>query len=285
MATWFVTGSSRGLGLEMVQQLAERGEDVIATARRLDSIPDHLRADDHVLAVEADVTSPKAVQEAVTEGLECFGGIDVVVNNAGYGITGAVEETTDAEVRAVFDTNFFGVLNVVRAVLPHMRSRRAGRILTIGSVAGLRGLAGVGVYSATKHALEGLTEAMAQELAPLGISVGVAELGAVRTGFLNPDAMQITGGRIADYGEGPTRFATDFATTGHGRQLNDVGAVASLLIDAATAPSLPVHLPVGPDVLTAVEARRRVFDGVLETWGARAAATAHADGGAGSPAR
>ena len=172
---WFITGASRGFGLEIARAALARGDSVVAAARDRQVVERELGRSERLLAVELDVTDERQAQEAVSAALARFGQIDVLVNNAGRGLLGAVEESSAEEVRSVFAVNVDGLLTVTRAVLPAMRSRRSGRILNISSVGGFGAWPGWGVYCATKFAVEGLSEALHAELLPLGISVTVIE--------------------------------------------------------------------------------------------------------------
>src|SRR5215510_4280685 len=167
MKIWFVTGASRGFGSLVTEHALARGDAVAATARNPKALTDRLGDHPNLLVVALDVTDEAQARDAAATAITRFGRIDVLLNNAGFGLMGAVEEATAAEVEAVYRTNVFGMLNVTRAVLPHMRRQRSGRILNLSSVGGYRGAAGFGVYSSTKFAVEGLTEALATEVAPL----------------------------------------------------------------------------------------------------------------------
>lgn len=187
MRTWFITGASRGFGALIAEKALEKGDRVVATARNPQAILDRFGTRPDLLAVALDVTDEAQAHRAVGEAVARFGGIDILVNNAGYGLLGAVEEATGAEVEALYRTNVFGLLAVTRAVLPHMRRQRSGHILNFSSIGGYRSGPGFGVYSSTKFAVEGLTEALAAELAPLGIHATAIEPGYFRTDFLELD--------------------------------------------------------------------------------------------------
>ncbi len=178
MSVWFVTGASRGLGAEIVREALGRGHSVIATARDAAAVlKAYQEKPDGLLAVNADVTRPEQLAAAVEAGLAEFGRIDVVVNNAGYGLVGAIEEISDRAARDLFDVNVFGVLNTLRATLPALRAQRSGHVLNIGSVGGFTTAAAAGLYGATKFALEGISEALHGELAPLNVRVTIVEPG------------------------------------------------------------------------------------------------------------
>lgn len=192
-ATWFVTGASRGLGLELVTQLLERGDNVAATTRSTARLTAALDGPDtsRLLALEVDLADRSQVADAITAAKDRFGGLDVVVNNAGYGLLAAVEEVTDADARALFDVQVFGVWNVLRAVLPDFREARSGHILNISSILGLTTFPGWSVYCAGKYALEALTESLAAEVRDHGIKVNLIEPGYTRTDFLQPHSLRL----------------------------------------------------------------------------------------------
>jgi NAD(P)-dependent dehydrogenase (short-subunit alcohol dehydrogenase family) len=186
VSVWFVTGASRGFGAEIVKEALARGNQVVATARKPEDIP---FSGDDVLALALDVTDENQARAAVDAAVQRFGRIDVLVNNAGRGLLGAVEEVSDSAARAVFDTNVFGTLNVQRAVLPVLRRRRSGHVISISSVGGFTGTPGWGVYAATKFAVEGFSEALYAELRPLGVHVTIVEPGLFRTDFLDGSSL------------------------------------------------------------------------------------------------
>jgi NAD(P)-dependent dehydrogenase (short-subunit alcohol dehydrogenase family) len=245
MSVWFVTGASRGFGLEIVRQLLERGEQVVATARNTSSLA-HLPQSDQLLVVPLDVTDQSQAARAAVAAVESFGAIDVLINNAGRGLLGAVEEATDVETRAVFDTNVFGLLNVTRSVLPVMRRQRRGRILNISSVLGFSAKVGWGIYAATKFAVEGLSEALRVELEPLGIQVCVVEPGLFRTDFLDPSSLHLASREFDDYAgtSGPIR--TWSAAHNHA-QAGDPVKAATAIIELGTDPQPTFRLPLGAD--------------------------------------
>src|SRR6195952_1967576 len=200
MSVWFITGASRGFGAEIVDQALAAGHQIVATARDTVAIttrfPD---AGDRLLAVALHVTNQETVADAVAAGVAQLDRIDVVVNNAGRGLLSAVEEASDAAVRAVFDTNVFGALNVIRAVLPALRAQRSGHIINISSIGGFVGTPGWGIYTSTKFAVEGFSESLQQELEPLGIAVTIVEPGYFRTDFLDASSLHTAENTIDDY--------------------------------------------------------------------------------------
>ncbi|KOV67457.1 short-chain dehydrogenase [Streptomyces sp. AS58] len=256
MTTWFITGASRGFGLEIARQALEQGDRVVATARKPEQVEEALTGyGDRLLALALDVTDEAAAAAAVTAAVDAFGGIDVLVNNAGRGVLGAVEETSADAVRAVYDTNVFGLLHVTRAVLPVMRNQKQGHIINLSSIGGFSSVAGFGVYCSTKFAVEGLSEAMRQELAPLGVNVTIIEPGYFRTDFLDATSLDVQERTITDYAA--TSGAVRDAVPGlnHAQPGDPVkGAAAILAIAAAEAP--PLRLQLGTD--SADEMNRKV---------------------------
>jgi NAD(P)-dependent dehydrogenase (short-subunit alcohol dehydrogenase family) len=253
--TWFITGASRGFGLLVAQEALRRGDRVIATARKTDGLAEQLGADsdsDSVLVVAADVTDQGSIAAAVAAGLARFGRIDVLLNNAGHGLLGAIEEVTDTAARAVFDVNVFGLLNVTRAVLPTMRAQRWGTVLNLSSVAGQASSPGWGVYAATKHAVEAINAALHAEVAPLGIRVTAIEPGPFRTDFLDSSSLLTEGSAISDYEQtvGKTRR---WAEDSNHAQLGDPQKAAAIMVDLAHHEDPPLRLPMGSDCLERIE--------------------------------
>ncbi len=270
--TWFITGASSGFGAAFVQHALELGDNVVATARRQETIQALAeREPRRVLAVTLDVTRPGQADRAVQQALERFGRIDVLVNNAGYGVVGAVEETPEAELRAQMETNFFGAVAVMRAALPSMRAQRAGAIVNISSLGGQLSFAGFGAYSASKFALEGLSEALAQELAPFGIKVLIVEPGAFRTGFADSGALK-TMPALAAYEDvvgGTRRFAQGM----HGTQAGDPLKAARAVARALQAPETPLRLQLGRDAVDSVREHAQRMLRELAAWEAVAVDT------------
>ncbi|MFD5325716.1 oxidoreductase [Streptomyces sp. NPDC127092] len=266
MGVWFVTGASRGLGAEITREALDRGHRVVVTARdRSAVLRAYPRKPDGLLAVNADVTEPEQLAAAVEAGLAEFGRIDVVVNNAGYGLVGAVEETSDEAARALFDVNVFGVLNTLRATLPTLRAQRSGHILNIGSVGGFATAPAVGLYGASKFALEGISEALHGELAPLGVRVTIVEPGGLRTDFLHDSSLRVEPAAIADYaaGAGPVREAL---AHNDGRQPGDPVKAAKAVVDLTEAAEPPLRLQLGADAVERVEAKLELVRRELDRW-------------------
>ncbi|MFI5932768.1 SDR family NAD(P)-dependent oxidoreductase [Actinoplanes sp. NPDC051494] len=246
-ATWFVTGTSRGLGLELVRQLLDRGDNVAATTRSAHRLDEALGTADRsrLLPLQLDLTDGDAVTAAIRTATERFGAIDVVVNNAGYGFLGAVEEITDAEARQMFDVQIFGVWNVLRAVLPDLRAAGSGHIVNISSILGLTAFPGWGLYSAGKYALEGLSESLATEVAGLGIKVTIIEPGYTRTDFLRTSSLGLPE-RVAE-GYDAIREMTEAHLAMPGTQLGDPVKVVAAIIEVAVGGKAPLHQLLGSD--------------------------------------
>lgn len=248
---WFITGSSSGIGRALAEEALAQGERVVATARRPEVLDDLV--DGHpgsALAVRLDVTSRREVEQAVHRAVEVFGRLDVVVNNAGYGLIGALEEPSDEQIRGQFETNVFGVLNVVREALPVLRRQGRGHIINVSSSLGFHAVASYGYYSATKFALQGLSEALAAETAALGIKVTIAEPGGTRTEFVTR-GMVDPAHPLPEVYPSTGALSTYLART-DGRQHSDPRKVARVLIDVADLADPPLHLPLGVDAHDAI---------------------------------
>ncbi|MCP3801394.1 oxidoreductase [Allokutzneria sp. A3M-2-11 16] len=265
MTTWFITGASRGFGLEIARQALERGDSVVATARDPLKVESALGAHAELLAVELDVRDAEQARAAVDVTVRRFGRIDVLVNNAGHGQVGAVEETSDEEVRKLFDINVFGLLTVTRAVLPVMRPQRSGRILNLSSIGGFVSWPGWGAYCATKHAVEGYSMAMRQELGPLGIQVTSVAPGPFRTDFLDLSSLQTAQGRIDDYDASAGAMRAWAAETNHTQEGDPVRAAAAILV-VADAERAPLHLPLGSSAVAGIEAKLTEIADDVRQW-------------------
>jgi NAD(P)-dependent dehydrogenase (short-subunit alcohol dehydrogenase family) len=265
MKTWFITGASRGFGSLVVERALAKGDAVAATARNPQIVIDRFGAHPNLLAVALDVTDETQAIAAAKAAIDRFGRIDILLNNAGFGLMGAVEEASAAEVEAVYRTNVFGLLTVTRAVLPHMREARSGRILNISSIGGYRGAAGFGIYSSTKFAVEGLSEALHDELAPIGIHVTVVEPGYFRTDFLDASSLSVSARRIADYDATAGKVRSVAAGLSH-NQPGDPGKLADVLVAFVDAPNPPVRLPLGSDTVAAIEKKHQTDRAILAEW-------------------
>jgi NAD(P)-dependent dehydrogenase (short-subunit alcohol dehydrogenase family) len=270
---WFITGASSGLGRRLAEGVLEWGDRAVVTGRDLDSLRDfESRASGQVLAAKLDVREPEQARDAVRATTDAFGRLDVVVNNAGFGLFGPLEEIADEEVRREFDTNVFGAVNVLRAALPVMRAQRSGHIVQISSLEGVApAVAGESAYSGTKFAVEGIHEALAKEVAHLGIGVTIVEPGPIRTEFAN--GAVVTEPRDPDYAESVGKALEWFADLA-GNQPNDPARVATAILAAVDSPEPPLRLALGGE---AIEAIREKLDGQLadlETWEKVGASTA-----------
>lgn len=275
MSTWMITGAARGLGLEIARAALAGGEQVALAARRPETLPQDVRDHPNVHPVRLDVTDDAQIATAVAEVVDRFGTIDVLVNNAGRGLLGALEEITDAEARSLFDVNVFGLINTTRAVLPFMRAAGGGKVVHIGSRSGFEGEPGVSMYAASKFAVAGISEALAGEMEPFGIQSMVVEPGVFRTDFLDNSSVQLPAGRIAAYDGTPAHVTLDWVGEANHTQLGDPVKGGAFIYQVASGATLPLHLPVGQDALD----RRSVMNErlKLETtpWREGSAATAH----------
>jgi len=265
-AVWFITGCSRGLGRALAEQALAAGYQVVATARRPADLDDLAASGgDKVLVQELDVTNKVGIKTAIAAATARFGQVDVLVNNAGYGYLAAIEEGEDADVRALFDTNLFAPIDLIKAVLPAMRARRSGHIVNVSSIGGLVTYPGVGYYNMVKAGVEALSDALAKELAPFGIGVTVVAPGAFRTDFRGPDSLKISPVEIADYAEtaGKSRAGTQ---ANHGKQRGDPALGAKAIISAVEAEHPPVHFLIGGDALDQLRAKLCEMRGETDAW-------------------
>jgi NAD(P)-dependent dehydrogenase (short-subunit alcohol dehydrogenase family) len=263
---WLITAVSSGLGRALAQAALNRGDRVVGTvrtdvARRLfeQSAPGRSHA------VLLDVTDRAAIHRAVTEAESWTGGIDVLVNNAGYGLIGGVEEASDVEIRAQFEVNVFGAVGVIQAVLPFMRRRHAGRIVCISSVSGLVGWPSLGIYTGTKFALEGICETLAQEVAPLGLRVILVEPGGLRTDFAGRSAVHAARA-IADYDATAVGMCKRTLAAHAGHEPGDPDKAASAILAAVDAESPPLRLLLGADAVRYATDKLNTLIAEMETW-------------------
>lgn len=243
--TWLITGCSNGLGRHLAEAVLSRGDNLVATARDIETLKDlEDRFAQQVRLAHLDVTRPETAAKAIAVAEEVFGGLDVLVNNAGYGLIGAVEEAVANEYRPLFETNVFGLIEVTRAALPTMRRQGSGRIVNISSGAGIAGSAGSGYYNASKFAVEGLSEALAQEVAPLGIAVIIAKPGPFRTAFLGRSIV-VAEQEIPAYSHTSGK-RRQYRNTNNGHQAGDPSKAAAVILLAVDSDQPPLHLPIGP---------------------------------------
>ncbi|HWL71931.1 MAG TPA: oxidoreductase [Geminicoccus sp.] len=265
MKTWLITGCSGGFGKLLAEAAAARGDQVVATARNTASLEElRQRHPATVRTVALDVTQADSIAHAVAATETAFGRLDVLVNNAGHGFMGAIEEATPDEYRPLFEVNVFGLIETTRAALPLLRRTGGGRIVNLSSGAGIIGMGGHGYYNATKFAVEGLSEALAQEVAPLGIHVIIVEPGPFRTEFLGRsiavarrqiEAYAATGGAARTYREG-----------NDGRQPGDPAKAVAVMMQAIDAEDPPLHLPIGPRAFDLAERKLAALRKDMDAW-------------------
>lgn len=274
---WLITGCSKGLGRSLAEATIQKGYRVVVTARDPDTLNELIElAPERVQALALDVNSETQVQDAISRTITRFGRIDVLVNNAGYGLAGAVEEVSDAEARAQMETNVFAVLKLTRAVLPHMRAQKSGHILNISSVAGLVSTPGLGIYNASKFALEGLSEALAQEAAHLGIKVTLIEPGPFRTDWAGP-SLATPRKMIADYAD--SAHKTIQTLNGYsGKQAGDPRKAANAMILVVESVNPPMRLPLGEMAMVRIRNKLASMTAELDTWERVALDTSFAPG-------
>jgi NAD(P)-dependent dehydrogenase (short-subunit alcohol dehydrogenase family) len=265
LRTWFITGASRGFGALFVEKALAAGGAVVAAARNPQQITDRFGSPPNLLAVKLDVTHEEEARQAAAVAVERFGRIDILVNNAGYGLLGAVEEATAEEIERIYATNVFGLLKVTRAVLPQMRKQRSGHVINLSSIGGYRSPAGWGIYCSTKFAVEGLSEALHMELAPLGIHVTVVEPGYFRTDFLDASSLAVSPNAIADYAETAGAMRELAASANH-EQPGDPAKLADGLMAMVNAPYPPLRMPFGSDTVATIESENARVAAELAKW-------------------
>lgn len=262
--TWFITGASSGFGAAFAKYALQMGYNVVATARNPERLSDLVaQAPKQVLALGLDVTRPQDAKAAVATAVQHFGRLDVLINNAGYAVLGAAEETPESELRALMDTNFFGAVAVIEAALPVLRTQKSGSIVNISSLGGQLSFAGFSAYSASKFALEGFSEALAQEVAGFGVKVLIVEPGNFRTNLLGSGTREMPA--LEDYRQavGGTR---EFARNMHGAQLGDPMKAAAAIDRALAADKTPLRLQLGADAIGAIRDHANKLLQDLEQW-------------------
>jgi len=259
---WFITGASKGLGLSLVNQLLKAGQSVAATSRNIDELKKAVNADTgKFLPLAVNLADEQSVEDAIKATIAKFERIDVVINNAGYGIGGSIEELSDSETRNSFDVNVFGTLNVIRKASPYLRAQRSGHIINIASIAGIAGATGWAVYAAAKSAVIALSEVSAEDLKEFGIKVTVVAPGTFRTSFLTADSLVLAANPIAEYEE--VRAIHSKYLKMDGQQVGDPEKAAAAMISLTSMPNPPVHLLLGNDAFqranTKIEALTKEF--------------------------
>ena len=261
---WFITGASSGFGRLLAEYLLQKGATVVATARKEEDLDDFTSKYPGAVILPLDVTSEGSIGKAVQDAIGHVGHIDVLVNNAGYGICGAVEEVTEAEYMPMFQTNVFGLITLTKAFLPMFRERRSGAIINLSSVGGLIGSPGWGFYNATKFAVEGLSEALHGELAPMGVHVMLVEPGPFRTDFLGRSG-QMARRRIADY-ETTVGKTREYFEKQSGKQAGDPQRAVEAIVAAVNAPQPPRHLLLGKLALSRFRNHLKDWLQELDAW-------------------
>jgi len=262
---WFVTGASKGLGLSLVKELLHEGYQVAATSRNANDLINEIGINENFLALETDIVNEKSVENAISAALQKFGSIDVVVNNAGYGQLGTLEELSDTEARQNFDANVFGTLNVIRSVMPHFRNKKSGHIINISSIAGFLGaFPGWGIYNATKFAVGGLTEALSAEVKSMGISATIVYPGYFKTNFLSKGSLKLAQNPIEDYKEA-RELEVIHETQIIGNQPGSPEKAATAFIKLAETQNPPLHLFLGSDSFGMAQNKIEILQNELDT--------------------
>lgn len=262
---WFITGASTGFGRLLAEEVLKSGGKVAATARKPEQVSDlEKQYPEQAKAIRLDVTDPVQIEAAAQEAIAHFGKIDVLVNNAGYGVAGAIEEVSEDEFLPMFETNILGLIRVTRAFLPQLRKQRSGHILNLSSIGGLVTTPGIGYYHTTKFAIEGFSEALAAELAPLGIRVTLIEPGPFRTDFLGRSGV-VAAKRIPDYDSTAGNMRKYFAEQ-NGKQPGDPRRAVRAMIDVVESPNPPLRLLLGASALQRVRAKLDNWQKEIAAW-------------------
>jgi NAD(P)-dependent dehydrogenase (short-subunit alcohol dehydrogenase family) len=273
---WFITGASKGFGFEIARAVLAGGDRVVATVRKnAGELATRLGGGDRALVVTLDVTDEKAVKTGVQAAIDKFSRIDVLVNNAGYGLLAATEEASAEEVRKQYDTNVFGLLNVTRAVLPQLRKQGSGHIINISSLFGyLNSVLGFGLYGSTKFAVEGISEALALELKPFGIHVTAAAPGLFSTEFTSADSYQQSA-LVLDAYKDTVGALRAYMGQFHGSQPGDPAKLAGVIVQLAASENPPLHLPIGSDSVKSLRDKTAQLNRDLAEWETVATSTDH----------
>jgi len=263
---WYVTGASQGLGLTLVKKLLDNGYRVAATSRNAQALKDAVNVIDseRFLPLAVEFGNLDCIDESIRQTIAAFGQIDVVVNNAGYGMAGTVEETTEQDIRKIFDVNVMATLNVTRSILPVMRKQRSGYIINIGSVAGFVGAPGWSVYSATKAAVAAFSEVLALDVKEFSIRVTVVEPSGFRTGFLAKDSLAYTASKIDGYQA--VKDTQERYLAANGKQPGDPGKAAEILIQLSENQQSPLHLYLGQEAYKRASGKLKSMITELEEW-------------------
>lgn len=271
---WFVTGASKGLGRDLVKKLLAAGYPVAATSRNLDELR-KIATDDNFLPLTMQLNDEASIAKALADTVARFGRVDVVVNNAGYGMVGSIEELSDAEARSNFDINVFGTLNVVRKALPYLRAQKSGHIMNVSSVAGFIGsFPGFGIYCATKFAVDGLSESLATEVKPFGVNVTIVSPGYFRTEFLTSGSLAVPAQPIADYQLVREAQSVHMNEINH-NQPGDPEKAADAFIHVSEVENPPLYLFLGEDAYNMVYAKIDSIKEEVEAWKATTVGTGY----------
>lgn len=264
---WFITGASKGFGFEIAGAALEAGDKVVATVRSNPSaVYDAFKNHPDLFVVNMDVTMEKEVREAVDNAIQHFGKLDIIVNNAGYGIVGGIEEITDAEARKQYDTNVFGVLNVLRATLPFLRKQRSGHIMNVSSLFAFDPTIGWALYASTKNAVEGISKGLVKELAPFNIKVTAVEPGLFRTGFTGKDSYMVAQHVISDYEDTVVGRMRKSTGAFHGSQPGDPTKLAEVVVKLGHSDNPPLHLPIGSDAVNNYKTYKAKLENDVNEW-------------------
>jgi NAD(P)-dependent dehydrogenase (short-subunit alcohol dehydrogenase family) len=262
---WFIAGSSSGFGYLLAKEVLRRGERVIATARDASKLDDLLKQHPQTARTfSLDVTKPEEIESVAQQAIAAFGHVDVLVNNAGYGVNGAIEEVSEDEFEPMFQTNLYGLIRTTRAFLPHLRERRSGHIFNLSSIGGLIGGAGWGYYNVTKFAVEGFSEALAAEMKPLGVHVTVVEPGPFRTDFLGRSG-KLAAKELPEYRDTAGK-AREYLETQSGKQPGDPQKAVEAIIAVADSPNPPLHLILGKIALSRFRDKLALWEKEIAAW-------------------
>ena len=263
---WYVTGASQGLGLTLVKNLLEHGYRVGATSRNAQALKNFVGVIDaeRFLPLSVDLNNLDSIDESIQQTITTFGSIDVVVNNAGYGMAGTVEEIAGQDIRNIFNVNVLATIDVIKSILPLMRKQRSGYIINIGSVAGFVGAPGWSVYSATKAAVAAFSEVLALDVKEFGINVTVVEPSGFRTGFLTKNSLSFTESKIEGYQA--VKDTQKRYLAGDGKQPGDPERASAILIELAESQQPPLHLYLGEDAYNRASGKLAVMTAELEEW-------------------
>lgn len=271
---WYITGASKGLGLALAKQLLNEGKKVAATSRTIEDLKKAVGENENFLPLAVNILSEESVQESIEKTINRFGSIDVVVNNAGYGLAGALEELTDAEARQNFDVNVFGSLNIIRKVLPYLRKQQSGHIFNVSSIGGFTGtFPGFGIYCATKFAVQGFTESLAEEVKAFGIKATIVSPGYFRTNFLDENSLSVPKNQLQEY-KSVREVQAAHENEINGNQPGDPQKAATAFIKAAEMQNPPVHMFLGDDAYGMAEVKMQAVRKDMEAVRVFAAATA-----------